>query len=226
MKANKLIKEYGSRLAFLCATVAVLLFIPACLCNSTGLRAVLVIAILGLLFAGGVLLYRSNKQKGGTVHYFLYDRRRGRSLSREELNADMIRDGIAYYLRPYTVSVLELWSEIPKPLRLQLEAEPQFRPLVIYRMLGALAEEEEQDALPIFLAADERAVAYLCRTLADCGDAEMADYIYHLKKNAPREAERIAAFFKKNARCLAQRPMHYVERNFEMFYTEKARFSK
>ena len=227
MKHYNIIKEYGSRLAFLCAALALILFIPACLVESTGWRAFLIVLILLLLGGGGVLLYMSSaRTNGAKVHYFLYDRRRGKSRGREELSAEIVQDAMSFYLQPFAESALELWGDIPKALRLQLEAEPHFRTLLMYRMLSAMSEVPSEHLSALFAASDERAVAYLCRVLSQCGDNEMADYIFHLKKNAKQEAERILSFFKKNNKCFEKRALHYVEQHFDDFYVDKAKFSK
>ena len=221
MKTRQFIKEYASRLSFLLASVSLLLFIPACLTESRGLRAFLAALIVALLCAGGVLLFLANRKKSNTVHYFLYDHRRNKLREREELTSESVQDSTDRYLRPFTEDPVSLFADIPKPLRLQLQAQPQFRPLVMYRMLYALSQLAAEDIYPIFLSADVRAISYLCRALSDCKDTQMSDHIYHLKKNAESEQERICSFFKKNAECFANRSLRYVERNFDAFYVEK-----
>ena len=226
MKHKQFIKEYATRLAFLCATLAIFLFIPMGLTQSIGLRVLFGILILLLLTGGGVLLYLSAKEKGAAVHYFLYDRRRKIMRAREQLNAEIIFDTMDYYLRPFGKAATELWSDLPKPLRLQLDAEPHFKPLVAYRMLYALSALSGQDATALFAAADNRVVSYLCRTLAECGEQELADFIYQMKKNAEKQSEHIGSFFQKNAKFFAARAERYIEQHFEDFTVEKSKFEK
>ncbi len=226
MKKNQFFKEYGSRLAFLAATIALLLFIPAGLTKLSGLRIFLIVSIALLLLCGAVLLYLSGKFniKGKEVHYFLYDRRRKKSLPRESLSQELINDGVSFYLFDYIEDPLSLFTEFPKSLRLQLEGEPQFRVLIMYHILQLLAKKDATEILLIFSQADMRAISYLCRSLSECGDEELADYIYRLKRNAQTEAGRIPLFFKKNERRFATRAVKYVEQNFERFYTDSSRF--
>ena len=119
-----------------------------------------------------------------------------------------------------------LWQDIPKPLRIQLEGEPHFRPLVMYRMLFMLSEQESTHALAIFGAASEQVVTYLCRVIGEAGDREMADYIYHLKKNFTAERERVSVFFSKNTRVFASRTLRYTNQHFDDFYVAKSRLGK
>ena len=226
MKIGSFLRNYATKLAFVCALAAFLLFVPAALTASMGLRAFLVVLIVMLLFAGCVLVFLGNKRGAGRLHYFLYDRRRGRNYPREELNADIVQDAMAHYLHPFVSEEILLWKEIPKPLRLQLEGEEQFRPLVMYHMLTMLSARDPQDALAVFAAAGEQTVTYLCRTISECGDGELADYIYHLKKNFATERERIALFFVKNKRTFAARMMRYLDRHFDEFYVARARIAK
>ena len=226
MKIGDFLKSYATKLTFLCALVAFLLFIPAALTASAGLRVFLIILIVLLLLGGGVLLFFGNRQGAGKLHYFLYDRRRSRFYRREELTPDIIQDAMTYYLRDFVEEEIDLWRDIPKPLRLQLEGEEQFRPLVMYRMLTLLSVRDPNEALAIFGDAEEQVVIYLCRAIKECGDGEMADYIYHLKKNFATEQERIALFFQKNKRTFATRIMRYVDRHFDEFYVTKSRVGK
>ena len=181
------LRNYATKLAFVCALAAFLLFIPAALTASMGLRSFLIVLIVMFLLGGCVLVFLGNRRGAGRLHYFLYDRRRGQNYPREALNADIIQDAMAHYLHPFVSEEISLWREIPKPLRLQLEGEEQFRPLVMYYMLTLLSAREQQDTLAIFAAAGEQTVSYLCRTISECGDGELADYIYHLKKNFAAE---------------------------------------
>lgn len=220
------LRNYATRLAFICAIVALLLFIPASLTVSTSLRTFLIVMIVMLLLGGAILLFCGNRRNVGQVHYFLYDRRRDLFYKEEDLTPEIIQDAIDYYLRDFTENELALWKELPKPLCLQLEGEEQFRPLVMYRMLSILSAQDPDVAMTAFGEASEHTVTYLCRALSDAEDSELADYIYHLKKHFENEKERIRFFFPKNKRTFANRVMRYVERHFDDFYVPRSRLGK
>lgn len=228
MKWKHFIKEYASRLALLCAALALFLFIPASLSKGKN-PAVFGLSVTGmvlLILGGGVLLIIAGRYRGNTVHYFLYDYRRKKKRPHDALNADNVQDAIDFYLRPYVSdSPLSLFTDIPKPLRLQLEAEPWFRPLIMYRMLLALSDCTAEEIMTVFGESDIRAVTYLCRTLSSCGDTKTADTVYHLRQNVAREAERVAPFFKGSREAFATRSVRYIEQNFDRFYVEKSRFA-
>lgn len=228
MKWKRFIKEYASRLALLCAALALFLFIAAIL--SKDKKPVLfgwsVAGIVLLILGGGVLLIMAGRFRGNTVHYFLYDYRRQKKRPQNSLNAETIQDAIDFYLRPYVGdSVLSFFTEIPKALRIQLEAEPWFRPIIMYRMLLALSDCPAEEIMTVFGESDIRAVTYLCRTLSGCGDTKTADTIYHLRQNIARESERVVPFFKGSREAFATRSVRYIEQNFDRFYVEKSRFA-
>ncbi len=225
MKKNRFIKEYGTRLSFALAALALLLFIPAGLSTATALRVFLIVCIAMLLVCGGILLYLGGHYNTGReVHYFLYDRQQKKSLSKEELNEEAFIKGIDLYLADFDTTPLSLFEEFPKPLRIRLEEEEQFRLLICYRMLQSLCQCPQGDILPVFASADTRALTYLCRSLRACGDGELAEYIYDLKQNLDKEAGRIPLFFKKNERRFLSRAMRYLEQNFDSFYVNTTRF--
>ena len=226
MKIGTFFKIYATRLAFACALIAILLFSPASLTASAGLRAFLIVLILLFLLIGAAFVFYANRRNAGEIHYFLFDRRRNRFYRREELNAEIIQDAMAYYLQDFIEDELLLWTDIPKPLRLQLEGEEQFCPLAMYRMLALLSKQEPERAAAVFGTADERVVTYLCHVISECGDREMADYIYHLKKNFVAEKDRITMFFTKNKNTFAARILRYTNQHFDDFYVARSRLGK
>lgn len=227
MKKNHFLKEYGSQVAFFAAAVALALFVPAGLTNFAGVRIFIIICIASLLLFAAVLLYTGGKfsVKSKEVHYFLYDRRRKKNLSRSALCEELITEGMQFYLQDYVEDPLSLYVEFPKPLRLQLEGEPQFRVLIMYHVLRLLSQESATRIQELFEEADLRAISYLCRSLSDCGDEELADYIYRMKRNIGAEAERVSLFFKKNERRFSARSLRYVEQNFGRFFVDLSRFA-
>ena len=224
MKISVFLRNYATRFAFIAAIVALILFIPAALTESIVLRVFLIILIVLFLCGGVALLFWGTQRHGPQVHYFLYDRRRSRSRRREELDAEVVQDAMAYYLRPLTQEPLSLWRELPKPFLLELEAQAQFAPLVTYRLLFLLSECGAEQIYTIFSKAKGSVVTYLCRAIGDAGDHEMADFIYHLKHKRIEDRERVVQFFQKNKQHFATRALRYVEQNFELFYVPKSKF--
>lgn len=223
MKKNQFFFEHGLHLATCCAVIGLLLFIPASTTRVLGLRIFLGILITLLLVAGVSFLYLSYRAKKERVHYFLYDRRRKLNLPMSELSPVLIQEKIDDYLSEYTDSVESLWQEIPKKLRLQLEANRQFLPLISYRMLLDLSEKDASELTDVFENSDNRAVGYICRAIRDAGDTDLADYIFQLKKNIEESRARIPAFFHKNKRLFEERMLRFVECHMSDFYMDQTK---
>ena len=226
MKQNKFFSEHAMQVSSVCAVLALILFVPAAVTQSTGLSVFLYVAIGLLLLCGGVVMYLAYRNKGERANYFLYDRRRELSVPKEELDFDMVNEGIELYLSDYVDNVLELWTEIPKRLRIQLDGDVAFRPLIAYRMMLELSDRDNEEILACFEEADERIIAYLCRAVKEGGDREMANYIFELKRYIERESNHIPAFFRKNRRGFQDRMLRYTERHMSDFYMDKKRLKK
>lgn len=223
MKKNQFFFEYGLHLATFCAVLGLLFFIPASMTRALWLRIFFGILIVLLLIAGVAFLYLSHRAKKERVHYFLYDRQRKVNLPMSKLSPTLIREKIDAYLSDYTDSADSLWQEIPKKLRLQLEADTQFLPLISYRMLLELSEKDASELSDIFANSDSRAVGYICRAIRDAGDADLADYIFQMKKNIEESSARIPTFFRKNHRLFEERMLRFVECHISDFYMDQAK---
>lgn len=226
MNFKKLAKAHGQHLSILCAVTAVLLFLPACTATETLWKVFFSVLVALLLALGGVLLFFWNRTRELRVHYFLYDPQSGESITEAELTAERCHACVDRYLAPFGVCAEQLFADFPPALRKHLEKEPAFRPVLMYRMLRAMADHEDAEITRIFCEASTRAVCYLCCALNDADDGELADYIYDLKKRASAEHTHVPPFFKKNAARFDARALKYVEREFEHFFVEKARFAK
>jgi hypothetical protein len=221
VKKNQFFFEHGLHLATFCAVLGLLFFVPASMTQILGLRVFFGVLIAMLLAVGVVFLYLSHRAKKERVHYFLYDHRRKLNLPMSALSPDLIREKMDAYLSRYTDSVESLWQEIPKKLRLQLEADTQFLPLISYRMLLDLSEKDAPVISDIFENADSRAVGYICRAIRDAGDADLADHVFHLKKSVEENGSRIPVFFHKNRPRFEERMMRFVERHMNDFYVDR-----
>ena len=102
-----------------------------------------------------------------------------------------------------------------------LEATPAYRTPVALRMLHDMSLLDDEEVEALFLAADKKTVAGLCRAVKAGGDKEMADIIFELKCDFERLRARIIPFFKKNKRYFEGKIYHYIKDHIEDFDTEK-----
>ena len=87
-------------------------------------------------------------------------------------------------------------------------------------MLIEISKKSEDQALSVFENADSRAVGYLCRSIRDAGDEDLADYVFGLKKNFEENQTRIPTFFHKNKRLFEDRMLRHVEHHVSDFYMD------
>ena len=214
---QKFLAEYAKHLASVLAVLALILFIPAGVTQSLGLRIFFIVLIVLLLCGGITLLYLGHKAASKILNYFLYDAEHQKKIPKHELSFELIEKGISLYLEEYVDDAVLLWEEIPQKLRMRLGDEPQFRPLVAYRMLYALSDLSPRDVRVVFEGADDRTVSYLCRSLADVGDKQMADFLFDLKKKGEETTTKVVGFFRKNRTLFEERMLRFVKEHLREF---------
>lgn len=220
MKENKFSFRQLRLFAFALSALALVFFILACATND-GTAIFFGVMAAASLFTGCVCLYLAHRITTKHTNFFLFDRRRGITLTPETLTFPFINDNLTYFLSAYVDKSLDLWEEIPKNLEMAFEATPAYRTPVAFRMLHDMSLQEEKDIVPLFLAAEKRTVAALCRAIKAGGDKEMADIIFEMKCDPERLSTRIVPFFKKNKRIFEGRLYHYVKNHIDEFDTAK-----
>lgn len=219
MKKKNLL-ENGKMLSLLCATLALICFIFACTVKSKISVLLHILWVLALL--GGIyLLYATNKAKEERVNYFLYDRRRKKKVSPENVTFDLINDNLTFYLATYIKKPVELWCGFPKSLYIQTQAEELYLPMIAYRMLYELSLREDEEILQRFVAAREKTVSFVCHILRVAGDEEMAALILKMKREPEAEAKHIVAFFQKNKAVFEGRMVRFVKTRPDGFMVDK-----
>lgn len=219
---QKFLAEYAKFLASLLAVVALILFIPAGVAASLGLRIFFIVLIVLLLAGGVTILYFGHKAESKIINYFLFDTKQKKKISKQDLSFEHVEKGMMLYIKEYVDDPVLLWDDMPQRFRKRLGDEPQFRPLVAYSMLRALSGLSARDILVIFKGTDDRNVAYLCRSLSDAGDKQMADFVFELKKNSETESAKITAFFRKNRTLFEERMLRFVKEHLGEFDTQEA----
>ncbi len=205
-------------IAFFLSLLALVLFIFSSSIKDQKMLSI-VLTILGALslVLGIVLLYLSYRKNAPRANFFLYDRRRKISITAEALTYDFADDNLSFYLSSFAPKSIELWSGIPRELVIQLQANSAFVPLISLKMLHDVSIMDENDILPLFLSADERTVAFVCRSLKMGGEKEMADFLFDLKQNVEGQEGRVVPFFQKNKRYFEAKTIQYIKKNLADF---------
>ena len=208
-------------MSYALALLALIFFVLAATATQ-GIKALIwlfgILAAISLI-ASTVLLFKSytTAREG---NFFLYDRRRKKTVSEKELNFAFVNDRLDYYLSPFADKAVDLWEGIPKELDIKLQAEPAFCTPIAFKMMYELSLLSPDEVADRFDAADERTVAAVCRAVKAGGDLEMADLLFEMKRNFRREGQRVPPFFIKNKRCFEGRIMRYVKEHLTEFQSE------
>lgn len=221
MKENKFSIKEIKYLAFSLSILALIFFILTCVVKNKGFSIFLGIMAGISLLGGCVCLYLAHRISTKHTNYFLYDRRRGITLTPDELTFAFINDNLTYYLSQYAENSIDLWNGIPKNLEMAMQADPAYRTPIAFRMLYDMSQLSETEILALFHACDKKTVAAICRAAKAGGDKEMADVIFEMKCDFERLQARVVPFFQKNKRCFEGRIYHYIKQHIEEFDTEK-----
>ncbi len=217
-KAN--FREYRY-MSYTLAILALIFFVLAATATQGKKPLIWLLAVLvaGLLIGSTVLLFKSytTAREG---NFFLYDRRRKKTVSEKELDFAFVNDRLDYYLSPFVDKAVDLWNGIPKELHIKLQSEPVFCTPIAFKMMYELSLLPPDEVADRFDAADERTVAAVCRAVKAGGDLEMADLVFQMKRNFHREGQRVPPFFNKNKRCFEGRIMRYVKEHLAEFQSE------
>lgn len=187
-----------------------------------GLRTLWIFLAVVSLAAGVALLFFTYRKAPKRLNFFLYDPRRGRSISEQALDFDTANDRMEGFLAAFTDNPVHLWRGIPKTLAIELQAKEPLRPAVGYKMLYELSIATAEDAIDAFLSAEDRTVAYVCRAIRDGGDEDMADYLFKIKRNGDLDEEHLAAVFSKNRKFFEGHLMRYIKENMDRFAFEQS----
>jgi len=224
LKQNKFFVDHAMHLATACAIVAIILIIPAAASKSVALGVILYILSALLLAGGGVILYLGHKEKmeyEDVAPALARQQDKNDEAQEEKMSFEDVLEGIDSYLGDYITKLPDLFLEVPWELRVKLEQEKVFRPLVAFRLLWELSQKEDSEILTQFNDTSEKAMGYLCGALCEANADAFADFFYELKRSAPKGSARIPVFFRKNRRYFEEQMTAYVIAHMEEFGSEE-----
>ena len=222
MKNKKNLLQNAKLLAGIVAAVAVIFLIICFVAKDNMVVLALSISLcLSAFIISGWLLAGGLRDDATHYNYFLYDRDTKRSVSDKDLTFELANTNLSLYLADYVPNPLMLWEGVPVALREQLKAG-SFRVPVAYRMLYELSLLEPNEILRYFGDSSEVIVHFVCRTISDAGDKDMADYIFNLKRRFDEQDQaNVANFFTRNRRCFEGRLLNYIKNNLDRYVMKK-----
>jgi hypothetical protein len=206
--------------------VSGVLFVACCLLLNLALgqtvtpfQRVLLLLCSGVTLAiAALVVWHRFLSEDRDPNYFLYDPARRQNMPPEQLTFTHVNDRLNAYLAKMGESEAQLWSDGYLETRCRFGRGGIFRPLVAYKLLYDLAEQDNDAGWSCFLNANPATVAFLCDALARCGDGEMAKTLQYFKAHYLRDVSALRTYLIGNRAYLKTRMMKFVAAHLDWFY--------
>ncbi len=183
-------------------------------------------SILGkvLLFVGAVVVvllaaelsYLSMMSKTVKPNFFLYNPSTNSNASPETLTFEAANARMNKYLAKFAPSEGKYWTD--KVLEVSAVAIGEnYKPLVAYKLLYDIAENDSEAGWKCFLLATEETVGYIADGVAQNGDAQLADALRQLKGAKPINMKQTRDFLVGNKKYIKKKFFKYVIDNIDKF---------
>ncbi|MBQ7319825.1 MAG: hypothetical protein IJW97_06605 [Clostridia bacterium] len=223
MKSYKLSKKMMP-LAVL--TVAVIALIAAVLVfvasanTDVGFRKVLYrISGVLLLVIVVLLMYYLYVSRDNDPHFFLLIKGTQKNMPLEQLTFSRVNERMAFFLEMLAEDPAQLWADGYLENNRRFLAKEAFRPLVAYKMLYDLTEQNAEDSWRLLEDAHPDTVEVIAYALQNAGERELSETLVELHKMPDRTGcENLRDFLYSNQKYLRGRMLRYVKANWEKLY--------
>ena len=206
-------------IAILSLIAAVIVFISASGADAAYKQVLLRIAGVLFLVLAGLSLFYFYLTRENDPNFFLYDQEARRNIPVDHLTFDGVNDRMEFYLSLISDSEEELWQGgVLAKNDGSFGREDVYRPLVAYKMLYDLTEENTDASWNLLEFAEITTIRLLTRALKQGGDADMAQAIVELYKGEGSEGENLRDFLLGNQKYLRGRMLRYVKQHLDYFY--------
>ena len=179
-------------------------------------KIMLFVAFLLVLLLAVELAYLFVLSRNVVPNYFLFNTALNVNISADKLTFEMIDARMNKYLSSFAKSEAELFTNgILENSAAKIKRE--FHPIVSYKLLLDLAENDTDDAWKCFVLATEMTIEYIAIGLAQNGDRDMADAIRQLKRAKPVNLKQTRDFLVSNKKYIKKRFFKYVQDNIDSF---------
>ena len=202
------------------------LFLSGCLLLNCALspsssafqKFLLILATLVALGMAALIVWLRFLSEDREPNYFLYDPKIRKNRPVEELTFAHVNERMSAFLSRQSASEAQFWSDFYLETQCRFGRGGIFRPLVAYKLLYDLADEDSEAGWRLFLNARNETVSFLCASLAKSGDTEMAKVLQYLKVTYPRDAQKVRNYLVGNRSYLQSRMVKFVAHYIDWFY--------
>lgn len=176
--------------------------------------------VLGALSAVSIVLavelgYFTYLMMDKTPNYFLYDSQTKRNISIQDITFKTISVKMSLFLSKYASSEGKIWNTrvLDNPY---LEMPEEFKPLVAYKLLYGLADNDTEAGWSCLENASEETLMFICNGLNVNNDKEFAANVAQLTKR-PRNMAMVRDYLVRNKRYMQSKMTKYVIDNIDRF---------
>ncbi len=150
-----------------------------------------------------------------TPNYFLYDSQTKRNISVQNLTFKTISVKMSRFLSRYAASEGKVWNGrvLDNPY---LEMPEEFKPLVAYKLLYGLADNDTEMGWGCLENASEETLMFICNGLKMNNDKEFAANVAQLTKR-PMNLTMARDYLVRNKRYMQSKMTKYVIENIDRF---------
>ena len=183
-------------------------------------------SVLGrvLLFVGAAvtillaaeLFYLAVMSRSVKPNFFLYNPSANSNGSPDSLTFEVVNARMNKYLARFASSEGKLWTDkVLDDPAIAISAE--FKPIVAYKLLYDIAENDSEAGWKCFVLASEGTVGYIADGVAQNGDVQLADAIRQLKSAKPLNMKQTRDFLVGNKKYRQKKLYSYVVDNIDKF---------
>ena len=174
-----------------------------------------VVAAVVILLAAE-LVYLSLMSKNVKPNFFLYNPSTNSNAAPESLTFEAANTRMNKYLARFASSEGKFWTEkvLDDPA---VAISADFKPIVAYKLLYDIAENDSEAGWKCFVLATEETVGYIADGVAQNGDAQLADSLRQLKGAKPLNMKQTRDFLVGNKKYIKKKFFKYVVENIDKF---------
>jgi hypothetical protein len=179
-------------------------------------KVLLFVAALVVALLAAELTYLSLMLKNVKPNFFLYNPSTNSNTSVENLTFEAANARMNKYLAKFASSEGKYWTEkvLEDP---SLDISSDYKPLVAYKLLYDIAENDSDAGWKCFVISSEETVGYIADGVAQNGDDQLADTLRQLKGAKPLNMKQTRDFLVGNKKYIKKKFFKYLTENIDKF---------
>jgi len=195
--------------------IAIILLFVALFAGLQAPSSVIMGIVAVLCFALAVELgYMFLLNKDSKANYFLYDSATKKNVSVQKLNFAVVNARTGRYLSHFAPSEGKIWNERVLD---SVEVDPEFKPLVAYKLLFSLADKDAEAGWKCLENASSKTIVFICEALNANSDFEFSNNFGKMMAEKPLNMPMIRDYLVRNKKYMQNRMLKYVVENIYLF---------